>query len=149
MNMPLDKLEFKERPFEALGAGKFITFWDIVVNGKSLHDTLHSNYITPLSKKWNSDTTKDCLDRLLGNKEPDLAEHRIALYVCPECGDISDGVLSAQISFEPGLVVWKSFGWQDEDPDVELEKGIPDFRFDRADYESTLNAVAHSFPFRL
>ena len=77
-------------------------------------------------------------------KKPSLLETgRIMLYVCPECGDIGCGAITAQIEENAEYVVWHSFGYEnDYDPSVldlaEYQEFGP-YMFSKSEYLNTLN----------
>jgi hypothetical protein len=138
----MDVLELEHRIFGAAGRGKYLTFGDFIVNGKPVFDT-RADQITLISEQWGEHVSETQIERLLGNREPDLPGGRTTLYVCPVCGDISDGVLSANIVFEPERVVWKDFGWQnDVDEGFELlDTPIGVYEFDRKQYELAITTA--------
>ena len=52
------------------------------------------------------------IDRLARRAAPDLAHERTALYVCPECGDLGCGAVSAVVSGGAGVISWSDFGFK-------------------------------------
>ncbi|MGW4488073.1 hypothetical protein ACWEOE_30030 [Amycolatopsis sp. NPDC004368] len=72
---------------------------------------------------------------------PPFPDGRVPLYVCPECGDLGCGAVTAVIERTADEVVWRDFGRQtDYDPAVFFERytGLGPFRFDRAQYDAVL-----------
>lgn len=83
--------------------------------------------------------------RLLGEEPGDLPDGRVSLYVCPECGDLGCGSVSARIVFAPDTVTWREIGWQtDYDPEVAPlgpDGERPAITVDRLSYEAALRSV--------
>jgi hypothetical protein len=89
------------------------------------------------------------LRRLLGEEEPDLPSGRISLYVCPECGDLGCGAVTAHVELGPETVTWAAFGMErgyDAD-NVELAQfaDVGPLHFDRTAYETLLRAQLDRF----
>lgn len=72
----------------------------------------------------------------------DTPSGRVALYVCPECGDYGCGVVSAKIARDGSDIVWSEFGYEnDYDGNfLPIEKLGP-FRFNEAEYRHALMAA--------
>ena len=61
-------------------------FLDFQVDGQSLYDLIAEDRVSCLG--WFAPAEDDCAaHRLLLTEEPEF-EGRVAVYVCPECGDI-------------------------------------------------------------
>jgi len=57
-------------------------------------------------------------ERLLLRRPPLLPTGRHEILVCPECGDLGCGCISAVIRAEDGCFTWSDFGYEnDYDPD--------------------------------
>jgi hypothetical protein len=114
--------------------------FDFIVNGQSLFAiTSASNF-----------DLSGCLS--VPQREPELAlgingglarlltavpiggSHRVALYVCPECGDLACGAITALVSRREGVVHWSDFAYENgDDSEIELPKVGP-FAFDWTSY---------------
>ena len=116
-------------------------FLDFVVGGRSLYDAHRRDLISPLGwgvPEWQDHTAR----KLLGEASADIEEGRVAIYVCPECGDVSCGSITVQLTREPGVVTWADAanswldsgteGWH-HDP-----LGWPTLRFEEAAYRRIL-----------
>jgi hypothetical protein len=79
-------------------------------------------------------------DLLLLEMAGDTPSGRVALYICPECGDIGCGVVSVKISRDRSDIVWSDLVWENNYDNnlVTLEKLGP-FRFNEEDYRSILS----------
>ena len=58
------------------------------------------------------------------------------IYVCPECGDLGCGAITANIEFINNEVIWKNFGYEDDigEPNLTDYQGIGPFVFDKKEY---------------
>ena len=84
---------------------------DIVVDGTALSTMVEGDVISPFG--WTSpDEQIAAINRLLRRASPDLPGGRVALYVCPECGDLACGAVSLVIDGAEGGLVWRDFGFQ-------------------------------------
>jgi hypothetical protein len=84
-----------------------------------------------------------------------LYEGRQALYVCPECGDLGCGAISAVVTREGGYFVWKDFAYynsinySNQDPNApysptispEGYEDIGPFIFEAGSYSKTLQSA--------
>lgn len=116
--------------------------WDFVVDGRSLAAMVRGDVVGALGwgdAVWEAGVT----DKLLRRAEPDLPPDRVALYVCPECGDLSCGAVTASVTREGEAVVWRDFRWERDwegAPDADVLPFGP-FRFARGAYGRLLRAA--------
>lgn len=86
--------------------------WDFVVDGVPLHTRVGAGDVVGAlgwgDQVWEAGITA----KLLGRAEPDLPPDRVALYVCPECGDLRCGAVTASIGQAGGVVTGRNFAWQ-------------------------------------
>jgi len=79
-------------------------FLDYIVDDESLYERHRYDLISPLG--WGvPDEDERASQRLLGREAPDV-EGRVAIYVCPECGDVHCGALTVIIGREGDEIVW-------------------------------------------
>jgi hypothetical protein len=72
----------------------------------------------------------DGLARLLTSAVPIGESNRVALYVCPECGDLACGAITARVSRSEAVVHWSDFAYENgDDSETKLSKVGP-FAFD-------------------
>jgi hypothetical protein len=84
--------------------------------------------------------------RLLDQTPAELPDERVALYVCPECGDLGCGAVTVTIRRTGNEVVWADPGWQtDYEPEVDVEgfEGLGPFRFEGRQYDTLLASLLH------
>jgi hypothetical protein len=124
-------------------------FLDFMIDGVPLRTAVREQGGTPgdemsvLATDLSAEYLGLAVRRLLGQASADFGDGRLALYVCPECGDLGCGALSAVVERVGDDVVWRDFGWQDTvEPDVYFEDftGTKSVRFDRAQYEGILTS---------
>jgi hypothetical protein len=81
----------------------------------------------------------DTRDTLTLKCAGDLPSGRTALYVCPECGDDSCGVISVRIKRDGDAIVWSDFAFEnDYDDRVEPLRDLGPFRFAESEYRQAL-----------
>jgi hypothetical protein len=83
------------------------------------------------------------VDEFLGLEKPELLTGRTCFYVCPECGDIGCGAITAKIELTDSTVIWKNFGYENNysEPDLTDYAEIGPFVFDKADYFKTIESI--------
>ena len=118
-------------------------FLDFLVDGQPLSERHRQDLISCLG--WFvPDEDERAARRLLGEQPADV-EGRVALYVCPECGDTLCGALTARITHSERAVTWTDFAmswfdhddnrWQHDPHDLGLN---PELQFDAAAYRLTI-----------
>ena len=64
------------------------------------------------------------------------------IYVCPECGDIGCGAITAQVEESDGFMIWRDFGYENNydpsTPDLKKYTEVGPFWFEAAQYRQTL-----------
>ncbi len=104
------------RPGESLGSGTKTErrFFDFVVDGVSLLSKCLAEGLDEVGcLGWGGRALhSDAQARLLVESPGDFADGRVSLFVCPECGDLGCGAVSARVRREGRSVVWEEIGWQ-------------------------------------
>lgn len=124
-------------------------FLDFDIDGQSLRDALHTRADTPITAdlvsvlvtNWPAGFPTEELETLLGQRPGPFPGRRVALYVCPECGDYGCGAVTAVLERDSEEIVWRDLGWQtDYDPavDLDLYRDLGSYRFDAWAYEACL-----------
>ena len=137
--MPFSTLELVWRTREGGRGATQRDYLDFVVDGRSLRDRLPpGDTVTALG--W-SMVERDDIDRLLLRAAPELPTGRVAIYVCPECGDIGCGAVTIEIAETADAFVWSNFAWEVDYDDeiVQRYEGVGPFEFEKAAYSSVLN----------
>ena len=127
-----------------------VTYLDFTVDGAPLLPQLANraagglDFVSVIQQAWPIETVA-AIHRLLGTHEGDLPDGRISLYVCPECGDLGCGAVTANLHVGSETVTWRAIGSQaDYDQEVSPlgdDGGFPDVEFTRASYEAALLPV--------
>lgn len=84
-------------------------FSDFIIDGQSLFEMIGGDSMSCFVRGYRKDN-KAAVESLLtssGNK-------RVAIYVCPECGDIGCGAIFTQVHVLGGYVVWDGLVWDNE-----------------------------------
>jgi len=83
---------------------------------------------------------------LLKEQPGEFPNDRVALYICPECGDLGCGAVTAKISVHDDVVTWSDFGYENTYEDAmfpDTLSAIGPFTFELREYEMTLrNLIA-------
>lgn len=89
-------------------------YFDYIISGHSLLDLLeinNSNLVTPFGWFENKEYEQRLKQILTLQQKPDLDTGRVTLYVCPECGDIDCGAITATVVDAGDQIQWKDFGF--------------------------------------
>jgi len=82
--------------------------------------------------------------RLLKELPGDFRNDRVALYICPECGDLGCGAITAKISVDYDVVNWSDFGYEntyEETVFTDPFAAIGPFTFELREYEMRLRSL--------
>ncbi|CCH55755.1 hypothetical protein BN8_05040 [Fibrisoma limi BUZ 3] len=129
------------------GSGKNGRYYiDFIVSGQSLEELLDqpsADRIGILGWIPNPDYERKKINEFLGLEEPELATGRTSFYVCPLCGDIGCGAITAKIEVTDETVTWKEFGYETDysEPDLTPYQSVGPFVFNKTDYVKTLEAL--------
>ena len=137
-----------ERPAEDLGGGARRTgrvYADFVVDGAALSRRAQARADLISCLGWGTRAGQDAVVAMLLLERPcEALEGRVPIYVCPECGDIYCGAVTAVIERLGDTVVWRNFGFEtglDIDPPVLDQANLADlgpFEFPWAMYENAI-----------
>ncbi|NTW41558.1 MAG: hypothetical protein HGA44_17040 [Cellulomonadaceae bacterium] len=102
--------------------------------------------VSALVHNWPVAGTGDALV-LLGEESSELADGRVPLYVCPACGDLRCGVVSALVERSTRYVVWREFGWDTgwDDGEEEIRFAGGPFVFDAHQYDAELRRFVDAY----
>lgn len=121
-------------------------FIDFIVSGQSLGQLFGlPNFDLIGTFGWTENKVQENLqiDEFLGLTKPELETGRTCFYVCPECGDIGCGAITAKIEVTEKNVIWKEFGYENNysEPDLTDYKEIGPFTFDKKQYSEILGGL--------
>ena len=79
---------------------------------------------------------------LLQRRKPSLSTGRYQLYICPECGDIGCGAVTARVEREGEFIVWRDFGFENdyEEPQLSESTNVAPLYFEATAYWQTLSS---------
>jgi hypothetical protein len=126
--------------------------WDFVVDGISLRSRFpdHSDRAGVLG--WGTKQSEnEALSRLCADLAPDSPPNRVAIYVCPLCGDLGCGAVTVAISRSAQTVAWNDFRWEvswyaDHPDESTIRYELGPFEFDYTDYIRVLRNALHDRP---
>ena len=120
-------------------------YLDFFVSGKSLQTILNietADYITLLGWRTNQDYDRHVLDVFRLKEKSQIDSGRVMIYVCPECGDIDCGAITAIIKDFGDRIIWSDFGYETNYGGLtETYDQIEPIEFDRASYFSAFSKV--------
>jgi hypothetical protein len=115
-------------------------YLDFVIDGRLLSEQIGGDLVTCLGWAVASENTR-AVRRLLLDEPADFPNGRRSLYVCPECGDLGCGAVSAVIENVDNQIMWRDFGYEnDYENIVRLDdyRNLGPFVFDAAEYERVI-----------
>jgi len=140
-----------------------LAFWELTVDGRPLRELLEftdpedrrldaagrgpaGENVPVLVHNWPAAGVDGALE-LTGERPPELASGRVLLYVCPACGDVGCGAVSAAMERSEGTVVWRDFGWDVgwDDGEDEIRFAGGPFVFDRDQYDAELRRFVDTY----
>ncbi|HTJ11438.1 MAG TPA: hypothetical protein VL547_05420 [Dinghuibacter sp.] len=116
-------------------------FLEFYVSGRSLKSILgieDSDLVTSIDLDRNN---KQILNVFRGKEKSRLETGRVMIYVCPECGDIGCGAITAIILDRGAKIIWSDFGSEAGDGVTELYAHIEPIEFDRQSYFSAFSKL--------
>ena len=120
---------------------------DFVVSGRSLYKELRRRGYDVVPRLGSNLVPVDSTTRrlLLLEKAGDMASGRVALYVCPLCGDLGCGAVSVRITRENTDIVWSEFEWESDCEDHFLAiENLGPFRFRGTEYRHAIQTFQKS-----
>lgn len=120
-------------------------FLDYVVDGVSLRTRApySADMVTNLNRAWPTELVDEAVEVLLGMRaHPSLAAGRIPLLVCPACGDLDCGALTAHLTVSDGEVGWSDWRWVDHNGERDTGPQLVHYTFERVAYETAIRGAA-------
>jgi hypothetical protein len=135
-------LQLVQRDRKGGGSKTARSFLDFTIDGDPLHERL-AQPLDLISVLWLDhpapEERQKAVRRLLKLAPGDFPDDRVALYICPECGDLGCGAISVEILISEDKVIWRDFGYENNYESVvtrDRYKSIGPFEFERAAYEA-------------
>ena len=110
-------------------------YLDFVVDGQPLSEKLGGDLASCLGWFVPAGNAK-VVNQLLLKETAALPNNRHCLYVCPECGELECGAITAVIERREDEIIWRDFGFQSNPDKITAIQSFNDisFAFDRAQY---------------
>lgn len=114
------------------------TYLDFIVDGRSLQELLQPGDLIGCLGWGSADAERRSVQQLLLRAPSEIPSGRVALYVCPECGDLACGAITVRIEEGPDGFVWREFGFE-RGYDEALQENtsylsVGPFLFNKTDY---------------
>lgn len=130
-------------------------FMDFAIDRRLLRETLRGGTdlaaveqeTTLLRADWPHSAIEQ-IDRLTLAAPGEFKDGRVALLLCPVCGDVDCGTVSTRVSIKADTVIWEDFGWQDgytEEPPQPWLFERQRFAFDKTAYLSLMLQLSEQF----
>ncbi len=138
----MNKLQLTKRVREGGGGKTYREWFDFEVDGQSLYELMKlGDHIGCLG--WGRpEAERISILQLLRKEKSGIADGRVMLYVCPECGDIECGAVTVKIERFDREIRWHSFrfenNYDDQMTDSDSFKHIELFSFDPTEYWTLL-----------
>ena len=120
-------------------------YLDFFVLGESLKQILaiaSADYITLLDDEGDENYRRHIVNVYRLTEKSQTSSGRIMIYVCPECGDINCGSITARIEDLGDRIVWKDFGYETDYGGVTKEySDIEPIEFERQSYFSEFSKL--------
>lgn len=139
--MPFSTLLLARRTREGGGGKTQRDYLDFVVDGRSLRErVLESDTVGVLG--WlPAKAERAAAAQLLLRQSSEMPSRRVPLYICPECGNLDCGTLTARIGKTSDAFVWSNFAWEVMYTDdiesydmIESYENVGPFAFHKTEY---------------
>lgn len=122
------------------------TYIDFIISGQKLGQLFNISkfdLIGTFGWSENKEFENMKIKEFKGIEKPELDTERSCFYVCPECGDIGCGAITAKIEIAENYVIWKEFGYENDysDPDLKEFLDIGPFVFNKKEYFDTMESL--------
>jgi len=118
-------------------------YLDFLISGIPLKTLLNietADYITLLGWMTNQEYERHILNVFTLKEKSELNNGRVMIYVCPECGDIDCGAITANIRDYSNKITWSDFGYETSYGGLtETYDQIEPIEFDRTSYFSAFS----------
>ncbi len=129
---------------------------DFLVNGMSLFSATKAGSrdmcgcFSPDYATCGNELARDENERLAkiftGEAPAPIDPDRVALFICPQCGDLGCGAITFRLSYGTNTVRWSDFAYENnymaEQTDFESFATLGPFEFDRDAYRAVISRAA-------
>ncbi len=125
--------------------------WDFVVDGVSLRSHWQDRDLAGVLGWGRADVEREAAAKLRGDARPDYLPNRVAIFVCPECGDLGCGAVTVGVTREEEMVTWNDFRWEvnwfaDRPDESTVYYEVGPFRFGYDTYVKVLSQALSQRP---
>lgn len=114
-------------------------YLDFIVNGNSLIEILEPSDLIGCLGWGRPEIEKHTIAQLLTKELPEPESGRVPIYICPECGDLGCGAVTARICEEAESYIWSDFAFENNyEGTVKPYSEIGPFSFGKAAYSKVL-----------
>lgn len=117
---------------------------DFLINGESLLSLFassgflgHTDFMGCFVSGF-PESNRQNADLLLLRQKPALESGRIILYMCPECGDLGCGALTAFVDQNLDTYTWHGFAYENGYESPRECQDLGPFLFEKAQYENAI-----------
>jgi hypothetical protein len=133
---------------------------DFVVDGVSLFAATRAGALdlcgcfSPDYATWPNELVRDENERMAKiftfESPPEIERDRVALFICPQCGDLACGAITFRLSRADDTVRWSDFafenGYDEEQTDFDSYSAIGPFEFAVEDYMAVIRRAVIARP---
>lgn len=122
-------------------SGKYL---DFIISNQPLNKYLgfeSKNIVTPFGWFLNKNEQIRILKEFRLQTKTKLPNNRIELYICPACGDIGCGSVTAQIFDKGDKILWTNFANQSDEQEVGELFDVKTLEFERNNYYKAFSQV--------
>lgn len=126
-----------------------VRYLDFLIDGQSLGELLQVGDMIGCLGWGIAEYEAEAAQVLLLRMPSSLATGRAMLYICPECGDIGCGAITAHVQKTSDHFVWRSFGYENDydpsTPELMQSQEFGPYLFNKAEYWHTLSHRPSAF----
>ena len=139
--MKYDRLSFVDATRQGGGGKTERRYFDFAINDRPFSELAEpGDFIAPFG--WiGREFERRYFEQLLLRTPSELTPGRVPLYICPECGDLACGCLTALVTKYDDCFTWSAFGFENnyEDGILEAYESVRDYAFQKTEYYEALN----------
>ena len=139
--MKYDQLSFVDARRLGGGGKSERLYYDFAINGRPLRELVEPRDFIGLFGWLDRSLELRFFERLLLREPSELPSGRVLIYICPECGDVGCGAVTARITKYDDSFAWTEFAFENnyEPGLVESYPHVRDFVFHKSEYYRALN----------
>ncbi|MCP4439712.1 MAG: hypothetical protein GY810_12280 [Aureispira sp.] len=140
----MNAIDLKWAKREAKDA-KIVRYLDFIVDGQSLKQLYGEDAMSMVSPiGYGPPSYQETVYKELSLQQPSIVNSgNVMIYVCPSCGDIACGSITAKITKEGDHIIWSNFAYENnyESPVYEAYQHIQPLVFETKSYLNLLKTT--------